>query len=77
MRKVNSRFLSPEPIELSELETVGVSKLRQCAVNMGVPGMGAGEEGGGSPPQFVGQTRPVGQYLLQSRANDCYTLTLV
>ena len=32
-----------------------------------------GRGGGGG----VGQTRPVGQYLLQSRANNCYTLTLV
>ena len=36
-----------------------------------------GRGGGSPPPQFVCQTGPVGQYLLQSRANNCYTLTLV
>ena len=36
---------------------------------MGVPGGGAG---GRQPPQFVGQTKPVGQYSLYSRAILAY-----
>jgi hypothetical protein len=37
---------------------------------MGVPGGGAG--GAPAPPQFVGQTKPVGQYSLYSRAILAY-----
>ena len=36
---------------------------------MDVPGGGAG---GRQPPQFVGQTKPVGQYSLYSRAILAY-----
>ena len=35
---------------------------------MGVPGGGGGRRGRKPPPQFVGQTKPVGQYLHHSRA---------
>jgi hypothetical protein len=37
---------------------------------MGVPG--GGEGAAAPPPQFVGQTKPVGQYLLRSRAILAY-----
>ena len=37
-----------------------------------VGGGGAGGGGGRQPPQFVGQTKPVGQYLLYSRAILAY-----
>ncbi len=37
---------------------------------MGVPA-------GGQPPQIVGQARPVGQFSLPSRVNDCRGLGLM
>jgi hypothetical protein len=40
---------------------------------MGVPGGGGGAAGGAAaPPPFVGQTKPVGQYSLHSRAKLAY-----
>ena len=42
------------------------------AKNMGVPGGGGGGRRGRQPPQFVGQTKPVGQYSLHSRAILAY-----
>ena len=44
--------------------------IRGILISMGVPGEGG--EGGGSPTQFVGQTKPVGQYSLHSRAILAY-----
>ena len=52
-------------------------KISPPALNSRRHGRTGREAGGAVAPQFVGQTRPVGQYLLQSRANNCYTLTLV
>ena len=41
-----------------------------AGINMGVPG--GGGRRGRQPPQFVGQTKPVGQYSLHSRAILAY-----
>jgi hypothetical protein len=50
--------------------------ITQLLENMGIPGGGGGGGGGGGslahPPQFVWQTKPVGQYSLHSPAILAY-----
>ena len=53
--------------EMSVLDVYQSRNKRELC--MGVPGGGRGRR---QPPQFVGQTKPVGQYSLYSRAILAY-----